>query len=168
MKQCAAQPAHSTQTPDRETEPGNLLLLGLGLWTVILALVMILGSAISIHNARNDLFAQADALAIDLAATISDRDYYHGSSRPATYSSADVVRGAQTRVGDLADEAGAGVAVTHPTGVVGETVTVTLEQVVALPLIPSFLTGFDEVRISATSHARLREMDGGGGPAGPP
>ena len=132
------------------SEPGNLIMLGLGVWVFVLALVFVIGSAASLHNARKDLLAESDALALAVAQELSDAAYYSGSSELYTSQSVQVAiaeRGVDPRF-----------RIAQPNVVAGGSVVVSLSTDVNLPFVPDFLEAIDEVSISATSYARLRKL----------
>ena len=141
-------------------EDGSILLLGIGLWVFVLCVVFVVGSLTIIHAERRDLLAQADAIALAVANEVSDAAYY--SDTPAAhgfyYDTAQVRSCAQLFL--ERDPDADGVKLTTPTGQRGDGVVVSLEKVVRVPFVPSFLDSISDVALTVTSQARLRTIDG--------
>lgn len=141
-------------------EDGNLIILGLGLWVFVLGLVVIVISALHLHNERRDLLARADALALDLAQSFSDMSYYAGGSdQPLTYSAAEV-RAQALRL--VSAEGYEDVSIAEPTGVAGDGVAVTLEATAELLFIPGLVEIGPHVVLHATSYASLQPVGADG------
>lgn len=136
-------------------ERGSILLLGIGLWVVVLSAVFVIGSLTAIHAERRDLLAQADAIALSVANAVSDASYYTGQA--VNYDNAEVRN--QARVLLARDEDSDGVQLINPTGQRDDGVIVTLRKVVRVPFIPSFLSSISDVALTVTSQARLRTLD---------
>ncbi|WP_216395471.1 hypothetical protein [Arcanobacterium phocae] len=129
-------------------EEGNLLVLGLGIWMFVMMLVLIIGASVHLHNERKDLLAHTDASALALVNEISDNQYYTGQA--ISYDEQEIVTQARARVASTADK------LSHPTGVVGDNVVITLCRTVEVPFVPRILSMFQSVEMCATSSARLR------------
>lgn len=136
-------------------ERGSILLLGIGLWVVVLSAVFVIGSLTAIHAERRDLLAQADAIALSVANAVSDASYYTGQA--VSYDNAEVRN--QARVLLARDEDSDGVQLINPTGQRDDGVIVSLRKVVRVPFIPSFLSSISDVALTVTSQARLRTLD---------
>lgn len=136
-------------------ERGSILLLGIGLWVVVLSAVFVIGSLTAIHAERRDLLAQADAIALSVANAVSDASYYTGQA--VSYDNAEVRN--QARILLARDEDSDGVQLINPTGQRDDGVIVTLRKVVRVPFIPSFLSSISDVALTVTSQARLRTLD---------
>ncbi|QJC22160.1 hypothetical protein [Arcanobacterium buesumense] len=135
----------------RKTEPGNLLILGLGIWVFVMMLVLIIGASVHLHNERKDVLARADGVALKLAQEVSDAHYYAGN---VSYDVSHIQSEAHRAVSNTQDW------VSQPTGVSGNDIVVTLCRLVPVPFVPSFLDNLDEIEMCATSSARLR-IEGG-------
>ncbi|MDO5025978.1 MAG: hypothetical protein Q4E03_05635 [Trueperella sp.] len=137
-----------------EAESGNMIVLGLGIWVFLLALLLVLGSALSVYNARKDLLAQADAIALTVASEISDIAYYSGETiYPGNVKAAATRALASQDWGDQKPE------LIEPTGSNGQVVVVSLRARAQIPFIPAFLSAADEVVFEVTSRARLRSLE---------
>ncbi|MFY9262054.1 MAG: hypothetical protein GX483_06530 [Actinomycetaceae bacterium] len=144
-------PADPTEPAD-PAEPGNMLVLGLGLWVFVLSLIFVVASALALHNARAELAADTDALALAVVNEISEEAYYTGTG--IAYTDGDVYAAAEAWL----TSHGIPATLTQPTGVSGDGIVVTLERTVPIPFVPSLLSAVDEVTLTTTSHARLRTM----------
>ncbi|MGV9183865.1 hypothetical protein [Arcanobacterium canis] len=137
------------------TEPGNMIVMGIGAWLLTIMLVFIVASALSLHQSRRELYTLADEVALSLTSSISDRSYYSPHPAPAALS---------YDVGELTNRANAILQARHSHATLvgvrvrGEKVGVELRQTVRLPLVPSFVKAADEVRVDVISWARLRTM----------
>ena len=131
----------------RRDEDGTVLLL-----TLVLSLVLVLATAVvvdasAVFLAHRDLASQADGAALAAAQAVDYEAFYAGEG--------DVLP-----LGDVRDVAAAYVAAHFPATTLaavttdGETVTVTLERRLALPLAPPGYA--DGVTVSAAATARLR------------
>lgn len=140
--------AVTTAHPKRpEPEDGNLIVMGLGLWVVVISLILIISSAIHVHTVRRDLLNHSDALALELAQDISDEGYYAGHAlnlRPDPPARGTVVVGEQN--------------VAYTAYVSGEAVVVTLRGAARLPFIPDLLAVPSAVELTVTSSAELIRM----------
>lgn len=146
--------AHALAPASSEAESGNLIVLGLGIWVFLLSLLLVLGSALSVYNARKDLLAQADAIALTVASEISDAAYYSGGPvQPGNVKVAATQALANQVWGDLTPE------LIEPTGATGQVVVVSLRARTRIPFVPSFLSAADEVVFEVTSRARLRSFE---------
>lgn len=128
-------------------EDGNLIVMGLGLWVVVISLILIITSAIHVHTVRRDLLNHGDALALELAQEISDESYYAGQGldlRPAAPASGTIVVGDQTA--------------TYTAYVSGDAVVVSVTGTVRLPFIPDMLAAPGAVELTVTSSAELIRM----------
>ncbi|MDP9805763.1 hypothetical protein J2S70_000345 [Trueperella bonasi] len=135
------------KTPNEQAEDGNLIVMGLGLWVVVIALIFILTSAIHVHSVRRDLLNHADAIALELAQEVANDDYYAASSlslRPATPAGGTVVVGNHNA--------------TYAAYVSGDTVVVNLRGIAYLPFVPEFLADSSAVNLTVTSSAELMRM----------
>ncbi|QOQ38518.1 hypothetical protein [Trueperella pecoris] len=128
-------------------ESGNLIVLGLGLWVVVVSLILVLASAIHIHGVRRDLLNTADSLALELAQSISDDAYYSGSSLE--------LKPEPPSAGTLLVDGGE---VSFVVRVEGSSVVVDLTRNARLPFVPELLSAVDEVELTVTSTAELRRM----------
>ncbi|WP_216378295.1 hypothetical protein [Arcanobacterium phocae] len=129
-------------------EDGNLLVLGIAIWVFIMMLVLIIGAGVHLHNERKDLLAHADATALALVNEISDSQYYTGQA--ISYDEQEILTQARARVASTVDK------LSHPTGVAGDNVVITLCRTVEVPFVPRILSAFQSVEMCATSSARLR------------
>ncbi|MEW6919780.1 hypothetical protein [Trueperella pyogenes] len=128
-------------------EEGNLIVLGLGVWVVVISLIVILASVIHIHGVRRDILNTADALALELAQDLADSAYYSSSALnliPEPPASGTItVDGREVR---------------FRTEVANDAVVVTLVGKVQIVFVPQFLDAMDEVELTVTSTAALRQM----------
>ncbi|MFC5281191.1 hypothetical protein ACFPGO_04820 [Arcanobacterium canis] len=137
------------------TEPGNMIVMGIGVWLLTIMLVFIVASSLSLHQGRRELYTLADEVALSLAASISDRSYYSPQAGPPPLS---------YDAGELTGRAYEILQARHSQAdlvsvrVNGNKIGVELRQTVRLPLVPSFLGAVDEVRVNVISWARLRTM----------
>lgn len=150
-------------TTNQTSEPGNLLILGLGIWLVIVALLAILASISSAQVARKDLLAQADALALDVASRISEASYY--SPDGLAYSAGELRSAAEASAKNHL-EPGVTIVAVNVEGSEGAladgatpSVVVTLTETFDLPFVPNIVDGVGRVDLTVTSRARLRQMD---------
>lgn len=128
-------------------EPGNLIVMGLGLWVVVISLILVLTSAIHLHTVRRDLLNHTDAIALELAQDISDSAYYSGcclSLQPAQPASG------QFSVGEYS--------ATYTARVEGTAVVVTAQTTAHIPFVPQLLLGVGEVNLAVRSSAELATM----------
>lgn len=143
----ASAPSTRTRARAERAEEGNLIVLGLGVWVVVISLILILGSVIHVYGVRRDLLNTADALALDFAQDISDSAYYSGSSlnlTPAPPASGTLTVDGRT--------------VSYVTRVADDAVVVELTGRARIPFIPQLLSAVDEVDLTVTSTAALRQM----------
>ncbi|MGO1590978.1 MAG: hypothetical protein ACTHW1_07615 [Ancrocorticia sp.] len=132
----------------RSGERGNMLILGIGIWTVVCALLVGSVALAMVQLERRELVAQADAIALAVADDLSDELYYAGAnSFPPSQET--VVETASRMVP-------ADVRVVHPTGVSDTAVEVTLSQTLPLAFVPDGMP-LSEITVSVTSRAELRE-----------
>ncbi|MDV6239276.1 hypothetical protein R3J22_07025 [Trueperella bernardiae] len=133
--------------PRERAEDGNLIVLGLGVWVVVISLILILASVIHVYGVRRDMLNAADSLALELAQDISDATYYSGpalSLTPAPPASGTLtVDGREVR---------------FRTRVADDAVVVELTRRARIPFMPQFASAVDEVELTVTSTARLRQM----------
>lgn len=140
----------STGISARNAENGNMLLLGLGLWMVLVVLLGGLVSVSLLYVERRELLAQADAMALEIADDLSDAAYYQGGP------DADLGPSSQEAYEKALRIVPQGYEVAQPTGIEEGNVVVTLSTSPRIALVPDgFGTG--TVRLSATSRAYLRE-----------
>lgn len=140
-------------------DSGQVLLLGMAFGLLALAIVLVIASAAAVHLERKQLWALADAAALDAADALDAETFYTAGSPEARVPLTDEgVRGA---VADhLAGSPGAaglrGLTVAEPTGSPdGVTAQVTLGAVVRPPFVPWALVGWsDGIAIRVTSSAR--------------
>ena len=75
-------------------EDGNMLVLGVGAWMVVAALLFVLSSASALYAERRDLMAEADSMALALADEIDTAAYYSGAEFPGVDAHALAARSA--------------------------------------------------------------------------
>lgn len=63
-----------------DKEKGNVLILGIGAWFVILAFAFAIMAASDLYIDKRDLAAEADFIALSLADDIEESSYYGGES----------------------------------------------------------------------------------------
>lgn len=64
---------------NNEKERGNILVLGIGIWFVVIALAFAIMVAADLYADKRDLTAEADYLALSLADDVDDSSYYSGT-----------------------------------------------------------------------------------------
>lgn len=128
-------------------EDGNMLILGLGAWMVVVALLFVLSAASALYVERRDLLAEADSMALALADELDAEAYYSG----AGFAGADTPA-LSARAASLARP---GTSVVAAARTATGTVEVRLRREVPVPLV-SALAGQAAVALNARAQAELR------------
>ena len=131
-----------------DKENGNILVLGIGIWFVVIALAFAIMTAADLYADKRDLAAEADYIALSLVDDIDENSYYNGES-DFRLSDSELSR----RAVDLARSDSEIVQVNSlPDG----SVHIELKRTVTVFAFP-VLTDIGSVDVYATSTAYLRE-----------
>ena len=146
----ASRSARNTPEPQslEPAERGNMLILGIGLWAVVCALLAGTVALTLVALERRELLAQADSIALAVADDLSDQRYYAGEEL-YFLDDPDVAAAARSLTPS-------GIEVSEPTGMSDDTVVVTLSQTVPLAFVPDSMP-FSHIELDVTTHARLRD-----------
>ena len=146
----ASRSARNTPEPQslEPAERGNMLILGIGLWAVVCALLAGTVALTLVALERRELLAQADSIALAVADDLSDQRYYAGEDM-YFLDDPDVAAAARSLTPS-------GMEVSEPTGMSDDTVVVTLSQTVPLAFVPDSMP-FSHIELDVTTHARLRD-----------
>lgn len=63
-----------------DKDSGNILVLGIGIWFVVIALAFAIMAAADLYADKRDVAAEADYIALSLADDVDESSYYSGES----------------------------------------------------------------------------------------
>ena len=149
--------------PARAGDEGQVLLLVLVYTVIAASLVLVAASASSVHLARKQLLALADAAALDAADALDTGAFYAQGARPGEgvpLTDASVRASVGEHVALVgATERFTGFAVAPGTGTPdGRTAQVILVAVARVPLLPPVVDGWEDgvpLRVTARARAGL-------------
>lgn len=131
-----------------DKEKGNVLILGIGAWFVILALAFAVMAAADLYIDKRDLVAEADFIALSLADDIEESSYYGGESS-FHVSERELLQRADGLVRYDSD-------IVHLSSRPDGSIYIQLKRTVPVFTIPA-LTSVGNVELYASSTAYLRE-----------
>ncbi|MDO4244080.1 MAG: glycosyltransferase [Actinomyces sp.] len=137
-------------------EDGQTLLLGLGLVTLVVGLVLVISSATAVYLDLKNLTSLADSAAAAAADAVDDPTYFGGQATSGTgmLSDAGVLvlaeRDLRSQPVDLA-----GVTIVSATALDGRTAVVTLSARSRPPFLPWGIIPSEGFMITATGSARV-------------
>lgn len=129
-------------------ENGNILILGIGMWFVVLALAFAIMAVADLYIDKRDLAAEADFIALSLADDVEESSYY-GSESDFRVAESELVR----RARELARYDSEIVQLSSQSD---GSVYIQLKRVVPVFTIPA-LTNAGNVDLYASSTAYLRD-----------
>lgn len=128
-------------------EDGNILVLGIGIWFVVIALAFAIMVAADLYTDKRDLAAEADYIALSLVDDIEESSYYDGDS-DFRLSDSELARRALSLVRSDSEVIQVG---SLPDG----SIYVELKRTVPVFTLPA-LTNVGDVDVYASSTAYLR------------
>lgn len=128
-------------------EEGNMMVLGLGLWLLVVVFLLILSAASAFYTERRDLLAEADAISLALADDLNSVAYY--SASPDYHADEALLASTSVKL------ARPGTCVEYVARTDDGAVEVRLSRDVDVPVVATFAPD-SVIRLTAQSRAELR------------